>query len=54
MFVELGLSIKRRSPFPHTIIAELANGNLSYIPTREAYVQGNYEVLSARCRRRLR
>ena len=49
IFVELGLSIKRRSPFAHTIIAELADGNLSYIPTREAYSQGNYEVLSARC-----
>ena len=37
----------RRSP--HTIIAELANGSIGYIPTRRAYVQGNYEVVSARC-----
>jgi hypothetical protein len=49
MFVELGLAIKQDSPFPHTIIAELANGSIGYIPTRRAYTQGNYEVVSARC-----
>ena len=49
MFVELGLSIKQRSPFAHTIIAEMADGHLGYVPTREAYPQGNYEVVSARC-----
>ena len=32
-----------------TIIADLANGSIGYIPTRRAYVQGNYEVESARC-----
>ncbi len=26
IFTELGLAIKQDSPFPHTIIAELANG----------------------------
>jgi hypothetical protein len=49
IFVELGLAIKQASPFPHTIIAELANGSIGYIPTRRAYTQGNYEVVSARC-----
>lgn len=49
IFVELGLAIKQDSPFAHTIIAELANGSISYIPTRRAYTQGNYEVVSARC-----
>ena len=49
IFVELGLAIKQDSPFPHTIIAELANGSIGYIPTRRAYTQGNYEVVSARC-----
>ena len=49
IFVELGLEIKRRSPFPVTIIAELANGAIGYIPTRRAYEQGNYEPVSARC-----
>lgn len=48
IFVELGLAIKKASPFKHTFIAELANGSIGYVPNREAYPQGNYEVLSAR------
>jgi hypothetical protein len=48
IFVELGLAIKTASPFRYTFIAELANGSLGYIPNREAYPQGNYEVVSAR------
>ena len=49
IFVELGLAIKQDSPFSYTIIAELANGSIGYIPSRRAYAQGNYEVVSARC-----
>jgi hypothetical protein len=49
IFVELGLALKQDSPFPHTIIAELANGSVGYVPARRAYAQGNYEVVSARC-----
>jgi neutral ceramidase len=49
IFVELGLAIKKASPFYYTFIAELANGSIGYIPNREAYAQGNYEVVSARC-----
>ena len=49
IFVELGLAIKNASPFRYTMIAELANGSLGYIPNKEAYPQGNYEVVSARC-----
>jgi hypothetical protein len=49
IFVELGMSIKRASPFQVTIISELANGSIGYIPNRIAYSQGNYEVVSARC-----
>jgi hypothetical protein len=49
IFVELGLAIKQNSPFRQTMIAELANGSIGYIPTRVAYPQGNYEVVSARC-----
>lgn len=49
IFTELGLTIKQDSPFPHTIIAELANGSIGYIPSHRAYPQGNYEVVSARC-----
>jgi hypothetical protein len=49
IFVELGLAIKKASPFPHTLIAELANGSIGYIPNKDAYPQGNYEVVTARC-----
>jgi neutral ceramidase len=49
IFVELGLAIKQASPFKTTIIAELANGAIGYIPTQKAFEQGNYEPLSARC-----
>jgi hypothetical protein len=49
MFVELGLAIKQASPFRHTFIAELANGAIGYIPNRPAYLEGNYEPVSARC-----
>ena len=48
IFVELGLALKKDSPFKHTFIAELANGSIGYVPNREAYPQGNYEVVSAR------
>ncbi len=49
IFVELGLALKKQSPFKHTMIAELANGSIGYIPDSPAYPQGNYEVVSARC-----
>lgn len=49
IFTELGLAIKQDSPFRRTIIAELADGAIGYIPARRAYAQGNYEVVSARC-----
>ena len=49
IFVQLGLDIKAGSPFKNTVIAELANGAIGYVPNRVAYPQGNYEVISARC-----
>jgi hypothetical protein len=48
-FVELGLAIKQASPFKYTMIVELANGSIGYIPNKSAYAEGNYEVVSARC-----
>src|SRR5688572_32776554 len=49
VFVELGLAIKKRSPFKQTMLAELANGSIGYIPDRRAYAEGAYEPISARC-----
>lgn len=48
IFVELGLTIKKQSPFKYTFIAELANGSIGYVPNASAYAEGQYEVLSAR------
>lgn len=44
LFVELGLSIKRSSPFNYTMIAGCSISELGYIPTDEAYDDGGYEV----------
>lgn len=48
MFVEIGLAIKRRSPFPHTYIVGCANGYVGYLPTKEAFAEGRYEAVTAR------
>ena len=45
LFVEHGLTIKRRSPFRHTVVAELSNDIILYQPTREAFEQQGYETL---------
>jgi neutral ceramidase len=44
LFTEYGLEIKARSPFPYTMVTELTNGLIGYVPTREAFDQGGYEV----------
>jgi neutral ceramidase len=49
IFTELGLAIKAASPFRYTLIAELTNDSLGYIPNLKAYDEGAYEVESARC-----
>jgi hypothetical protein len=48
IFVEHGKAIKIASPFKYTVIAELANGSVGYVPDRKAYPEGAYEVISAR------
>ena len=48
MFVEHGMTIKNFSPFENTIIVELANKIINYVPTKKAYLQGGYEVVNSR------
>ena len=49
IFVDLGLAIKSASPFPHTIVSGMAaSGTISYVPTRKAFAEGSYEVISSR------
>jgi hypothetical protein len=47
LFVQLGMQIIKESPFPDTFILELANQDIGYIPTKEAFEQGGYEPTSA-------
>ena len=46
LFVEWGLSIKKRSPFPHTIVSELTNEWVGYEPTALAFRHEGYETLA--------
>jgi hypothetical protein len=45
LFVEHGLDIKTRSPFPHTAVAELTNDLIMYQPTRRGFELEGYETL---------
>ena len=51
LFTELGAAIKRASPFPLTIVVELAHGPVTYFPNEAAFDQGNYEVVTSRAAR---
>ncbi len=50
IFVELGLAIKERSPFEHTLVLGLTAGPAGYIPTELAFAQGSYEPTNSRIR----
>ena len=43
-FCEVGLAIKQRSPVRHTMVIELANDAIGYLPIEAAFQQGGYEV----------
>ena len=43
-FVETGLDLKKRSPFPKTMVIGLANGRHGYLPTPEQHRLGGYET----------
>lgn len=45
IFVELGLAIKRSSPFTTTLIVTLANNHEECIPLKKAFTEGSYEVV---------
>ncbi len=43
-FTQLGMDIKRRSPYRYTYVAELANDWVGYLPTREGHQLGGYQT----------
>jgi len=44
VFVEIGLEIKRRSPFRPSFTVSLANGSYGYLPTPAQHRLGGYET----------
>ena len=47
VFVDLGLEIKKRSPFKNTLILELSQMNAQYVPTQKAFREGSYETINS-------
>ena len=43
-FTGLGMDIKKRSPFPNAVVAELANDWIGYLPNLEGHKLGGYQV----------
>lgn len=46
VFCEFGMSIKERSPARRTLVSELANDAIGYLPTKESFAQGGYEPMT--------
>jgi len=47
VFVELGLAIKKQSPFKHTMVLTMAHDTDFYIPTKKAFAEGSYEIVAS-------
>jgi len=48
VFAEIGLEIKKRSPFKQSFTIELANGYNGHLPTPAQHKLGGYETWRAR------
>ena len=46
VFVDLGLAIKKASPFANTMVIELAD-SIQYVPTVKAFKEGSYETYNS-------
>ncbi len=44
VFAEIGLELKQRSPFAHTMVISAANGRHGYLPTPAQHALGGYET----------
>ena len=47
IFTENGALVKRESPLDDTFFLGYTNGSIGYVPTRDAYPEGGYEVTHA-------
>jgi len=48
LFSEHGRAIKEGSPFEMTMVIELTNSHIAYVPTQEAFKEGSYETINSR------
>ncbi|MFA6561237.1 MAG: neutral/alkaline non-lysosomal ceramidase N-terminal domain-containing protein [Verrucomicrobiia bacterium] len=48
-FCEIGLDLKKRSPFPQTMVVSIANGRHGYLPTPAQHKLGGYETWIGTC-----
>ena len=48
LFNELGIEIKRRSPFRYTYIVDLSNDYIGYIPDKKGFELGGYQLWMGR------
>lgn len=48
MLTEIGMEIKKGSPFKYTFIITHCNGSSGYLPPAELYKEGGYEITSTR------
>ncbi len=48
LFTEFGIDIKKRSPFANTMLIELANADIAYLPTIQGFKEGDYEAINSR------
>lgn len=48
MLTEIGMEIKKGSPYKHTFIITHCNGSSGYLPQAELYKEGGYEITSTR------
>ena len=49
VFCEIGLDLKKRSPFPRTMVVSIANGRHGYLPTPAQHKLGGYETWIGTC-----
>ena len=47
IFVELGLWLKKASPFSNTLVCQLANDLCYYVPGQKSFIEGGYEVVNS-------
>ncbi len=46
LLTEVGMAIKAGSPFEHTFLITHCNGRAGYLPPKDLYPEGGYEISS--------